>query len=74
MKFKTEKTYKIEYEGPGGSACARIPNGIELSVDKSKGAVPVDLGGRTVSKDIYDKYFAQEPPKKAAPAEQKEEE
>jgi len=68
MKFKTEKTYKIEYEGPGGTAIAAVPNGVELSVDKSKNAVPIDLGGRTVSKDIYDKYFA--PPKAEKPKEE----
>ena len=68
MKFTTPGFKLVEYEGRNGPVFTRVGGGLEFTVDRSKDAVPIDMGGRTVNKDIYDKYYA--PPKAEKPKEE----
>ena len=72
MKFTTEKFTLVEYEGRNGPVFTQVARGLTFTVDKSKGAPEIDMSGRTVNKDIYDKYFAPPAPEPEAQPEQEE--
>jgi len=58
MKFIVEKPTEVYFDSSRGPVRVRVARGLEFTVDKSSGAAPIDVSGRTVSQKIYKAYFA----------------
>ena len=63
--FTTVGSSIVEYKGRNGTVSVPVAGGLVFSVDKRKGALPIDLSGRTVNEDVYKQYFAPPEPKSA---------
>jgi len=74
MKFTTDRFTLVEYKGRNRPVFTQVARGLTFTVDKSKDAIGVDLSGRTVNQDVYDKYFAPPKPEPEAEPEPEQEE
>jgi len=73
MRFTTEKFTLVLAD----KYSERVGRGLTFTVDERKNAIPIDLSGRTVSRSIYEKYFAPpapEPEPEPEPEQEPEEE
>ena len=71
MTFTVEKFTIVEYEGKRRPVHARVSAGLVFTVDE--GWPAIDVSGRRMHRDIYNKYFKQPEPELEAEPEQEEE-